>query len=216
MDTGELIRLLADGCEPFGRCRAHGPERLEWLVVALLYVLLVVFVVSPRADLAAKIFDWRFRRRGKSPRWRPALPPPSLRLRPQIPGYSRKFLTLHLSIDLHLVRNLGSTPMFKTICGTGYGPVPVHWCCTPTGYCFPAIVLVGSVPAIAMIMMLRRSAALRFASHGGSWRAGGGCTWKLWRAPLFCPQDASSILLLAIRRRMPAFSPRPAARVAMC
>src|SRR5260370_14636297 len=60
MDTGELIQLLAEGCEPVRPLPRPWTRTAEWLAVALLYVLLVVFVVSPRPDLAAKIFDWRF------------------------------------------------------------------------------------------------------------------------------------------------------------
>src|SRR5260221_6682906 len=60
MDTGELVQLPAEGCDPVRPLPRPWTRTAEWLAVALLYVLLVVFVVSPRPDLAAKIFDWRF------------------------------------------------------------------------------------------------------------------------------------------------------------
>ena len=60
MQTGELIQILVEDCMPVRPLPRPWIRTAEWLVIALLYVVLVVFVVSPRADLAAKISDWRF------------------------------------------------------------------------------------------------------------------------------------------------------------
>jgi hypothetical protein len=60
MHTGKLIRGLVEDCRPVRPLPRPWIRTAEWLVVALLYVVLVVFVVTPRADLAAKISDSRF------------------------------------------------------------------------------------------------------------------------------------------------------------
>src|SRR5260370_4172635 len=92
MDTGELIQLLAEGCEPVRPLPHPWTRTAEWLAVALLYVLLVVFVVSPRPDLAAKIFDWRFVVE-QVPALATGIAAAVAAFTTVIPGYSRKFLT---------------------------------------------------------------------------------------------------------------------------
>jgi len=193
MDTGELTRLLADGCEPVRPLQRPWTRTAEWLAVALLYVFLVVFVVSPRPDLAAKIFDWRFVVE-QVPALATGIAAAVAAFTTVIPGYSRKFLTLpFLSISIWF-GTLGHAYVQDNLrdwIRPGSSALPLH----PDWYCFPAIVLVGLVPTIAMITMLRRSAALRLhltAALGGLAAAALGS----FGVRLFCPQDASSILLV--------------------
>src|SRR6266849_1741867 len=60
MHTGELIQLLVEDCMPVRPLPRPWIRTAEWRIVALLYVVLVVFVVTPRADLAAQISDSHF------------------------------------------------------------------------------------------------------------------------------------------------------------
>src|SRR5260370_39339155 len=193
MDTGEIIRLLADGWESVRLVQRPWTRTAEWLAVALLYVLLVVFVVSPRPDLAARIFDLRFVVE-QVPAVAPGIAAAVAAFTTVIQGYSRKFLTLpflSLSIWFGTLGHAYVQDNLRDWIRPGSSALALH----PDWYCFPAIVLVGLVPAIAMTMMLRRSAALRLhltAALGGLAAAALGS----FCVRLFCPQDASSILLV--------------------
>ncbi len=186
MDTGELIRLLADGCEPVRLLQRPWTRTAEWLAVALLYVLLVVF-------LAARIFDLRFVVE-QVPALATGIAAAVAAFTTVIQGYSRKFLTLpflSLSIWFGTLGHAYVQDNLRDWIRPGSSALALH----PDWYCFPAIVLVGLVPAIAMTMMLRRSAALRLhltAALGGLAAAALGS----FGVRLFCPQDASSILLV--------------------
>src|SRR5260221_606367 len=190
MDTGELIQLLAEGCEPVRPLPPPWTRTAEWLVVALLYMLLVVFVVSPRPDLAAKIFDLRFVV-GQVPALATGIAAAVAAFTTVIQGYSRKFLTLpflSLSIWFGTLGHAYVQDNLRDWIRPGSSALALH----PDWYCFPAIVLVGLVPAIAMTMMLRRSAALRLhltAALGGLAAAPLG---SLWVRRFWLP-DASSV-----------------------
>src|SRR5260370_21024253 len=184
MDTGELIQLLAEGCEPVRPLPHPWTRTAEWLAVALLYVLLVVFVVSPRPDLAAKIFDWRFVVE-QVPALATAITAAVVAFATIIPGYGRKISILPvLSLSIWFGA-LGHAYVQDNV-RDWIRPVSSALAPHPDWYCFPAIVLVGLVPAIAMITMLRRSAALRFhlpAALGGLAAASLGS----FGGRLFCP-----------------------------
>jgi hypothetical protein len=192
MDTGELIRLLTEGCEPVRPLQRPWTRTAEWLAVALLYVLLVVFVVSPRPDLAAKIFDRRFVVE-QVPALATGIAAAVAAFTTVIPGYSRKFLTLpflSLSIWFGTLGHAYVQDNLQDWIRPDPGTLALH----PDWYCFPAIVLVGSVPAIAITMMLRRSAALRLhltAALGGLAAAALGS----FGVRLFCPQSQTHYYL---------------------
>src|SRR5260221_4115471 len=190
MDTGELVQLPAEGCDPVRPLPRPWTRTAEWLAVALLYVLLVVFVVSPRPDLAARIFDLRFVVE-QVPALATGIAAAVAAFTTVIPGYSRKFLTLpflSLSIWFGTLGHAYVQDNLRDWIRPGSSALALH----PDWYCFPAIVLVGLVPAIAMITMLRRSAALRFhlpAALGGLAAASLG---SLWVRRFWLP-DASSV-----------------------
>jgi hypothetical protein len=193
MDTGELIQLLAEGCEPVRPLPPRWTRTAEWLAVALLYVLLVVLVVSPRPDLAAKILDWRFVIE-QVPALATGVAAAVAAFATIVPGYSRKFLALpFLSLSIWFGA-LGLAYVQDNV-RDWIRPGPDALAPHPDWYCVPAIVLVGSVPAIAITTMLRRGAALRLhltAALGGLAAAALGS----FGVRFFCPQDASSILLV--------------------
>jgi hypothetical protein len=158
MHTGELIRLLAEDCRPVRPLRRPWIRTAEWLVVAVLYVVLVVLVVSPRADLAAKASDWHFVVE-QLLALATGVAAAAAALAMIIPGHSHKlpalpFLSLSIwfaSLGLAYVQDdLGDWVRLDP------GELSPH----PDWYCVPAIVLVGSVPAIAMTLMLHRGALL--------------------------------------------------------
>jgi hypothetical protein len=156
-------------------------------------MVLVVFVVSPRADLAAKIFDLRFVVE-QVPALATGITAAAAAFATVIPGYGRQFVVLpFLSLSIWFA-SLGQAYVQDNMqdwVPSDAAPVALH----PRSYCFPAIVLVGVVPAIAMTLMLRRGAPLKLhvtAALGGMAAAALGD----FGVRFFCPQDASSTLLV--------------------
>jgi hypothetical protein len=60
MDTEKLIERLAEVVEPVRPLARPWIRTAAWLLVAVPYVALIVFVVSPRADLISKASEWRY------------------------------------------------------------------------------------------------------------------------------------------------------------
>jgi hypothetical protein len=193
MHTDELIQLLVEDCRPVRPLPRPWIRTAEWLVVALLYMALVVLVVTPRADLAAKISDSRFviEQIGAMATVVAAVTAAFATI---TPDHSRKFLAVpFLSLSIWLV-GLGQTYIQSNsddwIRPDLDGP-SLH----PAWYCVPAIVLVGSVPAITMTLMLRRSAPRKLhltALLGGLATAALGA----FGIRFFCTQDGSLTVLI--------------------
>jgi hypothetical protein len=193
MHTGELIRLLGEDCRPVRPLRRPWIRTAEWLIVALLYVVLVVFVVSPRVDLAAKILDWRFVVE-EVLALATGIAAAAAAFAMIIPGYSRKLPALpFLSLSIWLAI-LGLAYVQDDVGGwvrLDTGGLSPH----PDWYCVPAIVLVGSVPALAMTKMLHRGAPLTphlTAVLGGLAAAALGN----FGMRLFCTLDGSLMVLV--------------------
>jgi hypothetical protein len=193
MNTGELIRLLAKDCRPVRRLRRPWIRTAQWLGVTLPYVVLVGFVVSPRPDLAAKASDWHFVVE-QVLALATGIAAASAALAMIIPGHSRKlsalpFLSLSIwfaTLSLAYVQDdLGDWVRLNP------GALPVH----PDWYCVPAIVLVGSVPAIAMTVMLHRGAPLtaRLTAVLGGLAAAALGNFGM---RFFCTQDGSLMVLV--------------------
>jgi hypothetical protein len=129
MQTGELIQILVEDCMPVRPLPRPWIRTAEWLVIALLYVVLVVFVVSPRADLAAKISDWRFVVE-QVLALATGIAAAAAAFAIIIPGYSRKLLALpFLSLAIWLA-SLGQAYIQDNI---GDGLIPMVYRCTPIG-----------------------------------------------------------------------------------
>src|SRR6516162_6805190 len=60
MDTEKLIERLAEVVEPLRPLPRPWIRTAAWLLVAIPYIALVVFVVSPRGDLISKALEWRY------------------------------------------------------------------------------------------------------------------------------------------------------------
>jgi hypothetical protein len=59
-DTEKLIERLAEVVKPVRPLARPWIRTAAWLLVALPYVALVVFVVLPREDLISKTLEWRY------------------------------------------------------------------------------------------------------------------------------------------------------------
>jgi hypothetical protein len=148
--------------------------------------MLVVLVVSPRADLIEKFSDNRFFVE-QAAAIATGISAAAAAFSTVIPGHSRKATLLPF---LPLAVWLGSL-----LQGTWQQFRLDSLLFQQEWVCFPAIVLVGSVPAIALICMLRRGAPLMPCTTialGGLAAAGLGD----FGLRLFHPQDASLLVLV--------------------
>jgi hypothetical protein len=193
MHTGELIQLLVEDCRPVRSPRRPWIRTAEWLLVALLYVVLVVFVVSPRADLAAKASDWHFIVE-QVLALATGIAAAVAALAMIIPGHSRKFLAVPFLFLIIWFASLGQAFIQDNIgewVRIDRDGLSLH----PVWYCVPAIVLASSVPALAIAMLLHRGAPLTphlTATLGGLAAAALGS----FGVRFFCAQDGGFTVLV--------------------
>jgi len=160
-----------------------------WLALSGLYLALVVVLMSPRSDLPSKMSDPRFAIE-QAAALATGLMAAAAAFATTIPGYTPRVLVLPL---LPLAVWLGS---LSQGCIHGWirrGPEGVSL--QPDWLCFPMIVLMGALPAVAMALMLRRGAPLtpRLTSFLGGLAAGGLANFGL---RFVHPQDASVMVLV--------------------
>ncbi len=154
MDTEELVRRLAHDVEPVRPLPGPWIRTVEWLALAVPYVVLVVVVMSPRVDLTAKMSDWRFVLE-QFAAMATATAGAVAAFATVIPGHNRKFLLLPLLTLSFWLGSLGYG-LVQEWAQSGRDGLPLR----PDWICMPAIVLAGLVPAIAIVVMLRRGAPL--------------------------------------------------------
>jgi len=189
MDTEKLIERLAEIVEPVRPLARPWIRTAAWLLIAIPYVALVVFVVSPRADLISKASEWRYVIE-QFAALATGITAATAAFATVIPGYDRKFLFFPV---LPLAIWLGSLGDGCVEDWIHFGPDGLSL--QPDWFCFPAIVLVGAVPAIAIAVMLRRGAPLtpHVTSALGGLAAAGLGNFGL---RLFHSQDASLMVLV--------------------
>jgi len=189
MDTEKLIERLAEAVEPVRPLSRPWARTAAWLLAAIPYVALVVLAVSPRADLLAKASEWRYLVEQLAA-LATGIAAAAAAFATTIPGYDRRILFLPA---LPLAIWLGSLGEGCVQDWIQFGPDGLSL--RPDWFCFPAIVLVGAVPAIAMAVMLRRGAPLTphiTTALGGLAAAGLGN----FGLRLFHSQDASLMVLV--------------------
>lgn len=187
--TEDLIAALARDAQPVRPLASPWRRLLAWLAISLPWVIAVVAVISPREDLADKLSD---------PRWvleqlatlATALTAAVAAFCAGVPGRARWERILPL-------------PPFAFWVGLlGLGCVQAWLVAGPKGLtlypdwvCFPGIVLVGAVPAVAMALMLRRGAPVApvVSTALGALAAAALADFGL---RLFHPQDASLMVLV--------------------
>lgn len=189
METDKLIQRLAEDSWPVRSLPHPSTSTLAWLALSIPYVALVVLVVSPRADLFEKLSDSRFLLEEPAA-LATGIAAAAAAFATVIPGYSRAVVLLPA---LPLVVWLGSLGQRSIQAWLRFGSEGLSL--EPSWICFPSIVLVGSVPAITLVAMLRRGAPLMPGTTValGSLAAGGLADFGL---RLFHPQDASLTVLV--------------------
>jgi hypothetical protein len=187
METDQLIQTLAADARPVRPLASPWARTALWLAVALPYIALVVVVISPRADLLAKLADARFlveQIAALTTGIAAAIAAST------VPGYDRKVLLLSA---LPLAVWLGSLGEGcpRTIWQYGFAGLSLQ----PDWFCLPAIMLVGDMPVVAMVIMLRRGAPL-FPYLSADFGALAAASLGNFGLRLFHPQDASLMVLV--------------------
>lgn len=189
MDTDKLIQTLAEIAQPVRPLPRPWIRSAVWIAIAIPYVALVVYVMSPRADLAVKFTETRFVLE-QFAALATGIAAAVAAFASTIPGYNYKVLLLPI---LPLAAWLGVLGQGCVSTWVQVGPTGLSL--QPDWFCFPAIVLVGAIPAVAMVAMLRRGAPLMpctTVALGGLAAAGLGN----FGLRLFHPQDASLMVLV--------------------
>lgn len=189
METDELIGRLAGRSEPVRRLAAPWKRTVVWIALAAPYMVLIVVAMSPRADLIAKASDARFLVEMLAA-LATGVSAAVAAFASTIPGLNRKYLLLPA---LPMAVWLGSLGQGCVRDWMKFGPEGLSL--QPDWFCFPAIVLVGAVPAVTMAIMLRRGAPLTpfaTAALGGLAAAGLGN----FGLRFFHAQDASLMVLV--------------------
>jgi len=189
MDTDQLIQRLAETSGPVSRLSPPSARTTMWFALAIPYVALVVIVMSPRTDLVAKLSDAGFVIEQLAA-LTTGIAAAMAAFASIVPGFDRRFVLLPV---LPFAVWLGSLSLGCIQTWLRFGPDGLSL--QPDWFCFPAIVLVGMVPAIAMALMLRRGAPLtpHLTTMLGGLAATGLGDFGL---RLFHPQDASIMVLV--------------------
>ena len=189
METEKFVQQLAAAAEPVARLSPPSVRLVTWLALGVPYAALVVLMMSPRPDLAAKFADPMYVIEQLAA-LATGIVAGFAAFASTVPGFDRRILLLP------------SIPLGVWVGTLGLGCVqswvqlgPAGLSIEPDWLCFPAIVLVGLLPAVAIALMLRRGAPLmpRLTAALGGLAAAGIGNFGL---RLFHPQDASIMVLV--------------------
>jgi len=188
-DTNGLIRRLTEKVEPVRPLRHPWYRTATWLTLAVPYIAMAVFVMTPRHDLTAKMGDVRYVIEQLAALGA-GIGAAAAAFASTIPGYNRKFLILPmLALTVWLV-TLGHGCIQDWIHRGSDGLV-----IRPDWMCLPAIAFIGALPAIAISLMLRRGAPLTpYLTSGLGGLASAG--WGSFGLRLTESQDASVMVLV--------------------
>lgn len=189
MDTSDLVRRLAASAAPVGRLPPPWVRTARWLAIAIPAVAIVVLMMSPRDDLATRLTESRFLIEQLAA-FITAVTAAIAAFCMVVPGHSR---WIGLLPALPLAVWLGSLGQgcLRSWASMPGDSLPFY----PDWICFPAIALVGSVPGLTIVAMLRRGAPLapRMTVALGALAAGALANFGL---RLFHIQDASLMVLV--------------------
>jgi hypothetical protein len=154
MDTDELIKRLVADLQPVRPLRPPWTRAVLWMAIALPYVAAVVWGKLMMVDASQVAADARFMIE-QAATIATALTAAVAAFRSAIPGFDRRILLLPLA------------PLGLWLASVGQGCVQdwlrlgaVGLTIRPDWDCLPPATIIGMVPAIALVMMLRRGASL--------------------------------------------------------
>jgi Negative regulator of sigma F len=153
VQTSELIRHLATGATPVHRLLPPSLRTAMWLGISLPYVCAVVVMKSAAIDFLGKI-DARFALE-QAAILATSLTAAIAAFASVIPGHHRKIYLLPLLPLAVWLGSLGQGCAHDWLRLGANGPQV-----RPDWECAPAAIFIGIIPAIAMVVMLRRGAPL--------------------------------------------------------
>ena len=189
MQTERLIRDLASAARPVRPLTRPWTRAAVWTALAAPWIAAIVVVMSVRPDLSAKLADPRFVVE-QAATLATGITAAAAAFATTIPGYRRSIVLLPA---LPLAIWLGSLGQSCLATLVVLGP---HGLALRPGWlCLPAIALTGALPALAMMVMLRRGAPLfpHLSVGLGALAAAGLGNFGL---RLFHPQDSSLMVLV--------------------
>jgi len=186
-ETQKVMGRLIDNLTPVKRLPSPSLRAAAWLALGIPYVALVVLVMSPRSNLVAKFSDAHFMIEQMAALIT-GLTAAAAAFATIVPGYDRRIAWLPFAPLAVWLASLGEGCL-QILTADGFRNFASDW------FCLPAIILVGTVPAIAMAVMLRRGAPLtpKITTALGGLAAAGLGNFGL---RLFHPQDSSLMVLV--------------------
>jgi len=153
-DTEGLIRRLAEQIEPVRPLSRPWMRAARWLVLSASYIGVMLLLRSPRSDLSSELSQPHFLIEQVAA-LATGIAAAAAAFASVVPGHNRRFLALPL---LPLAVWLGSLGQGCVQDWIQLGPQGLSL--RPDWFCLRAIAVLGAVPAIAMVLMLRRGAPL--------------------------------------------------------
>lgn len=189
VDTQTVIERLARSAHPVRRLPSPGRRVVRWLAIGLAVIAVFAAVMGVRPDLGARLADPAF-----------VLPlvaalvtaicAAHAAFASAVPGAPRWCLWLPLPPFVFWIGGLGRQCWQDWLT---FGPDGIVF--TPDLVCLPIIAMVGAVPAIAMVVMVRRGAPFtpRLTAFLGALAA---ATLAYVGLRLVHPQDAAFMVLV--------------------
>jgi hypothetical protein len=188
-DTKRLIDRLAAELTDMRPLPSPHRRLFLWIAVSAPFAALVVLLMSPRPDLSARLADPRFMMETLAA-LATALAAAYVALRMVVPGSDRRLIWLPALPGAAWLATLGAGCLADWL-RDGAAGLQI----TPDPVCLPKIALVGSVPALMMVLMLRRGAPL--APRGTLFLAGlGAAALGNFGLRFFHTQDAGLMVLI--------------------
>jgi hypothetical protein len=154
METDELIRRLTADARPVQRLRPAWARAGLWLALATPYVAAVVWSHLTTLDLALPLSDTRFLVE-QAATFLTAITAAVAAFRSIVPGFDRRILLLPVVPLLIWLGSVGQSCLDDWL-RLGSAGLQIR----PDWDCLPMASVIGIVPAIAILVMLRRGAPL--------------------------------------------------------
>jgi hypothetical protein len=154
MDTNALIAELASSVAPVRRLPAPWVRMLMWLLISVPFLAVIWLMMPSDINLAAALADRRFLFE-ETVLLVTALTAALAAFGSVVPGYDRRILLIPLLPLLLWLASLGEG-CWRNWVVLGAGGLTLR----PDWDCLPPAILIGIVPSIVMVVMLRRGAPL--------------------------------------------------------
>lgn len=154
MDTDELIRRLATDLRPVSRLRPPWTRAAFWLALSVPYIAIVVWGKLAMLDASAALSDARFVIE-QTATFATAVAAAAAAFASIVPGFDRRVLLLPLLPLTVWLASVGSGCLDDWL-QFGAAGLAIR----PDWDCLPAASVIGILPAVVMVLMLRRGAPL--------------------------------------------------------